>query len=863
MKNKVISILNSNIYLHGKPLSCFIDNIEQIYEIFQHNILESRYKNNILVTSEKIGVDVILLIISAINAYMEDLKNHNNYILSKLEPNQLVIYEGKKYKYIKIEVIDSGYYKGHKKIVLETKNGIIKINKSEGYKISRYFGDSDKLDNMEKGKNDGEGRYLISKLLNQDIRELNGILNQQILVVFKSKKYMEDIISNLTIKIDGEIYDFSRVFPSRYYSNKDNYVNIKGNKFHLKPIFLFTSRFDVADLILGDNEDCNKLILLDEKSYLNSISIIEDYTLEEEQLEKIIFYNTYNNIYKINNLIEKDVRIYAIEEDNKLMASDEANILVESRKINSLFFYIKKQLIGLLNSDIYFIQKDLFMINAFRLLKIFQFLCIPINELEEKNILDKSMGTINEIAKNNFEYESTYKKLISIYDKIRDLYYELYNNNPKFSVLENYSNEKSIIVVNNESELKFIDKNKSIKYKSIELIKNFNNVEFRNEKIIFVSFYNDKSISQINLYNSNNIINIFYYIEAKKYNYYASCINNNLKLVYDNSNTKFINKNKYIDLIKCNINDIVIEEKNITKDEAIDERIIELDNKEIIHEEYYPYEEIDDEYYYKFFNKTKAIIGKNFENSNIYDYDVQDYDMKAYKKVVFTNNQFAYLSKNYKVFCIDINDNYIVKSVDSLTIDDKVIFTNDKSDEDIDIMFGKIINSKIFKKQYNKDFENLNYFKNVIRDYAERYGNDYNLLSTELSYFNIEKVPGAIKQWTENKVVGPREKEVYKVVGKITRDKRLLEEWEDIYNSSEIIRKFKSRFKSMFKAALRSDIIENYDDEVIQLIIDIFEDRKDYIDIVEVEEIINLNEINKDVPLNCLLGEKYILQGDK
>ena len=238
--------------------------------------------------------------------------------------------------------------------------------------------------------------------------------------------------------------------------------------------------------------------------------------------------------------------------------------------------------------------------------------------------------------------------------------------------------------------------------------------------------------------------------------------------------------------------------------------------------------------------------------------------MKACKKIIFSNNQFAYLTKNYKASCIDINGNYVVKSIDKISIDDRLIFTNDKSEEDIDLMFEKIVNSNIFKKQYNEDFKNVNYFKNIVKNYAKKYDKDYTLLSIELSYHGIEKVPQAIKQWTENKIVGPREKEVYKIIGKITNDNKLLNDWEEIYNSSEIIRKFKSRLKSIFKHTVRSNIEENIDNEVIKLIIDVFDDLDKYVDIVEVEKIIDLKDNNNiDSQLNCLLGEKYILQEEK
>lgn len=861
MKNKVLSILKSKIYVHGKNLSYFIDDIERVYDVFQSNILSSDYKNNVLVTSEKIGVDICLLAMCAINTYLEDLKNHNNYILSNLQNNQLVIYEGRKCKYINCEISNSRNYTGPEKIVLETKNGTLRIDKSEAYKISRYFGESDKLDKMEKSKDIENNRYLISKLLNQDIQELNGILNQQIIVVFESKKYMEEILSNMSIEVEGEQYEFSRVFLSRYYSDNKNYINIKGNKFNSKPIFLFTSRFDVADSILGKNEDCNKLIFLGEQAYHKSFSIIEDYTLEEEKLNKIIFHNTYDNSCTIDKLIENDVQVYALKENQSPRKNKINNILVDSIKINSLLYLTKKQLINLLNLDIDFFQKERFIRSAFKALKIYQLLCIPICELEEGYILNECIDIVKKIAENTFEYDSIYNKLANIYINLTQLYSELYNNNPKIGLLESISDRDSTIILNNRSELKFIQDN-NIKYKSVDVLKNLKYADLKNEKLIFISFYDNKFINQFNIYNSNEIINILYYTEAMKYNSLARSINKNLHLIYENNklNNKF--ENQYINLIKYNFNEIILKQNEKTYHKNDDANYFEED-EDSINDKHFGYEEIDEEYYYDFFNKTKYILDKKLDNDSIYDYDSYDYDMKCYKKIVFSNNQFAYLSKNYKACCIDINGRYIVKNIDSIKINDKMIFTNGKSDKDIDLMFEKIINSNVFRKQYNKDFENVNYFKNIVKDYAKKYENDYTLLSIELSHHDIEKVPSAIKQWTENRIIGPREKEVYEAMGKITMDNKLLNEWENIYNSAEVIRKFRSRFKSIFKHTIRSGMEENTDNEVIKLMIDIFDDLDDYVDIVEVEEIVDLDEVILDKQFNCLLGEKYILQGEK
>ncbi|MDY4575094.1 MAG: DrmE family protein [Intestinibacter sp.] len=489
MRDKIISILKTKVYIYDKKLSYFLDDIEKIYDIVQSKILDIDCKNNILVSSERIGIDVCLLVIVAINTYLEDLKNYNNNIVSNLKTDQVVMYKGRKYKYKGCEVDKSGYFKDTEYIVLEARNGIQKIFKSDAYKLTRYFGKSEKLDKMGKNNESKEGRKLISKLLDLDINQLVGVLNQQILVVFKSKKYMQHILENLKIEINQQKYEFGTVFPARYYSDIDNFIDIKGNKLHLQNIFLFTSRFDVADLLIGEYSNCNKLILLEEESYYKSISIIEDYILDEEQLEKVIFYNTYNHIDRIVNLIENDASVYAIGEKENLKVK---NILVESSKINGLLYITKTQLKNLLKPEFDFVKKDEFIKNTFKLLKIFQLICIPINKFNEKYIIDRGIKIINKITENTYQYTTIYEKLKCICENLRDLYDLLYTSNPKLNILEYISDKNSTIILNNNSEIEFISKNKKIKFKKLESINNLNNLKLQNQKLIFMSFYNNK-----------------------------------------------------------------------------------------------------------------------------------------------------------------------------------------------------------------------------------------------------------------------------------------------------------------------------------------------------------------------------------
>ena len=322
----------------------------------------------------------------------------------------------------------------------------------------------------------------------------------------------------------------------------------------------------------------------------------------------------------------------------------------------------------------------------------------------------------------------------------------------------------------------------------------------------------------------------------------------NLKIIYENNRICEKNSKKYISYIK-NIN---FEKKQVTPFLKEEESIIEVNVTEKINNNIDEYENIEDLYYYDFEDDIKSILNIVFENE-VPKYNVENYQMKAYKKITFKNNSFAYLSKNYKAFCINSSKDSIIRVVDDLKIKDKIIFINDKIDQDIDDLMGTIINSDIFQEKYTKDFNNVNYFKEIIKEYCERYEDGYKILSNELNFHHINKGVPAIKQWCSSRITGPREKEVYEVISKIIRTDKLLNGWEEIYNSSEVIRKFKTRLKDICKNMLRCNIDNDLDNELVNLIIDIFQTRNNYIDIVEISKIENINTCDPQLQLNCLL----------
>ncbi|MGL5750123.1 MAG: hypothetical protein ACRCXT_06320, partial [Paraclostridium sp.] len=200
------------------------------------------------------------------------------------------------------------------------------------------------------------------------------------------------------------------------------------------------------------------------------------------------------------------------------------------------------------------------------------------------------------------------------------------------------------------------------------------------------------------------IKNILYVTEVIKYNYQAKQLNMRLRYVYENNKLKGDVSGKYVEfinydrsLLKPDHKYDTHEDEYISNEEAREDVI-----KEYIEKNFNDYYEID------LSNKKDELLNIEFGRTNqIYQENEVCYDMKAYRKVVFTNDQYAYLSKNVKLFCIDSNGNHFIKKVESLNIDDNIIFSNKKTDEALDDMFEEVINSKVFKDKYNEDYQNV------------------------------------------------------------------------------------------------------------------------------------------------------------
>ena len=858
-----------------------IDNIKKI--------ANGNGKCNLLMTVDEIDTQVLLLVIIATKYYYETLYNNTNESQNSFKIGDIVCYGNKKVEYLGVETI-----KNEKKIKLRYKDRVSKgvIYKDELWirvedynKLTPYFGEAQSLNIMEGESEEKIGcKELFSEMVNETHKEYRGKVNEQVLFVFESKNNMRKLLSKIYIEVNGVKYNFTKIFPCKYFSDEEKTENFNTNTQREEELFLFTSRLDVAHEILLQNVNCRKIILLGEKSYEKELGgIIERMIsrLKRNKIENIIIYNSFNCTKYTDELLNKDLKLYAwcksyikgksnclneyIGENKileKMMHSSCTNVLIEDLALNKYILNIRRDLIKLLKSESKVINNEKLLKVGFKMLKILSEVSIPIKIYEginEKNDMKMYFNLLEEILEENKNYMNNIEFITKLINNFKEIYGVLYFKNPKIDILRQIAGENSIIICRYDYEKEFLQDELRDLSCLVVTLKEFYNMELEGT-LIFTTFFNNDKIDQLGYRQSNNIYNIHYYSDAIKYNYKVSEFNKCMDniVIKNELQNEFIDKN--IELIKLDLKKTTCINK--TNIEVGQDYALELDSQKNNDEEDLIHEYIEKnlkEICNLNFNvdiSTLEIDGKlncnnNFEGNTGFS--------KVTKKIVFDCKRYSKLTPYYNALCKNENGDIVIKSVDSLIVGDKIIFANYKSENDLVNLFNDIVNSEIFKSQYKKHYNNMKLWKEALRYYIEIYNMDCDLVAKEFKFYKVDKTSMAIRAWlTNEKIIGPRDINTYKAIADITRDDKMKNIYNDIFESCNIIRSFRTQFKKTFNNMVKNSFIgvEDTSNELENLVRSVFKDLKLYADVMEIRGIEDIKEIIPYNKTNSIIKEK-------
>lgn len=892
MNNFCISeILKESIVFNNKLIDIGdyeLQNISKLEELFNNE-----NKINLIITPDE--KEILSLIVLAIKLYIKNLNNKENNILNFISKGDILVYGGKKVEFIEICEIY-----GQKKIALKYKHGdITYINLEDHYKLSIYNGNSTNLSTMsDKKSRKTNSKHILAKMLGIELHNFNSIICQQMVVVYPSKNKLEELLESIKIKVKNKFYCFTEVFPCRYYSGIDNYTDFKGNKLKQKEILIFTSNISVARDLIQENKERSNLLLLGQDTYINEIGGELDFLLSRKKLNKVYILNTFDKCEYAKQLLECGFNIklnawtktaFFSKIDNlylKLIGVKNKKVhaflsrkiytySIEEIDLTTSLLVLRSKLLEVLKDDFYFNKQDIFLRISYGLMKIFEKISVPIKEYDEfilnnninKNNVTKLIDNLNCIVDENKAYKYNYKILKSILELIKHINSLLYYENPKLNYMKSLElSYGDLIVCNSDIEKHILQNYEFIQEKYI-LVSSISKYDFQDEvfkRIIFTGVYSNKLTNQLYCLNGYNIINLIYLSEVYKYNSKVSKYNDFLKVIEENNDIGNSNDIDSLNMIKLDYSKFIKREDNIqiTNDEDINNSEIKLEER--------------------VYNKKESSIYENELNYNLniddflnIDYLLNEEDIKKYsvyeqseggevkKFIEFKDRDCALLTEFYGAKCIDKNSNSILKkNISLLERGDKLVFIDEKTEDEIAELFYRIMYSEEFKNKFYKHYCNVVYWKRVLKDYVDKYFEDYSLIKTELLLHGIKKTEQAIRNWIINEnLIGPREEEVYKALADIINDNEFSTRWKDIYDSCELIRKLKTRLRKNFNYMIIESVINKKLEGTFENIIyDVLGDLKQY---AQIKEINRIEEVSLSVPINntnCVLDKNKVME---
>ena len=836
--------------------------IKSIQETYNKN--DQRSSLNITIDDE-ITIVYILITIGIIS-YYENMKDPENNILDSISQGAKVCYKREIYTFEGCEE-----FKDKKYIKLKNKSLINRVPIANAYEITTYNGDATRI-NKKKGldiKNKSNiTKAFIAHFMKVDIGELNGRVEKSNLIVVKGKEKIIDIVKSISIVFGERNIPFSELFSIAYWTSSESEPLILQNSLKEDILFNITTNITTGLDIVSSNENIKNIFIIGEKSYKDSYETeLRAFNLFCD-IEKLMIFNTWEDEseyeYFLDQENEFDISAFTkgfLENSVKgkiLKCSevqkkyyDRANILVnKEKKINFVIGADK------FNDDINDAISSLgelrnysennddvlqFLKIAYHLCNKFQNSIIPLRYCFEKknNILEKI--ELLEDKKSGFHgTRSEYKIMEDIINRLYIIVESLNDTNGKFATIKKAikSQQNGVILLKNKKEIditKYYFSINGIRNLSYEVLKK--EQDFSKYEYVIVPFY----INSNSLLENNSIKKIEIISYKREFYKYRNDFKKNermMKLICEKNilkeNDIFDSEVKYINLPKVELNLEIEEEKNIIQENKMKKML-------------------DDNY-------IKLLVSADYNFGN---QSYQNNQTVAKKIIIIKSGDYAFLTENYRINCIDRRKNDInTKTVDEIELGDEIIFVrninNDKTDIVKDII-DKLLNEKDFKNLYGKFFEQNKLWKTSLIKYMESNELEERDISKKLKSEGQDVNPLTIKNWLNGNIIGPRDSNNIKMIAKIIDDKELLRKTNDISKACIEVRSLQIRVRKIIAKMIINSVINQYEEEneIYKLVTEVVGDLSSYAYIGEITEIQKINkEISNQYTNKIIEGEK-------
>ncbi|EPB8192337.1 DrmE family protein [Clostridium perfringens] len=710
--------------------------------------------------------------------------------------------------------------KNDKYLILEFKDGTFHLPIGFRYKLSKYNGDAKVLNKMQNKplKTNKKTKNLLAEIMGINIDEICKV-NKKSMLIIENKKRISELVNSLYIKVgNNEKVALTEIFPMAYYSSVDNVYNFKGNSNKEEPILKFTSKIYVADELCKkirninfilflpkkiNNDDLYDLKEVERKKNVNKVSSIISPLELERQVGNQYLHEDFivsnididvKTIIGINSFNEKQIEYYKNYTDKNI----EVNV-VKGKDINKLRKEINRICSILSNSFINDDEIIKFIISTRKITKRIVSVPIPLEDFDKiikiefqtetiKYLINEFEKIYSEILMRNITSENR-NNIFRIYNLVKELYSKVNNENLKWNELKSiitYSNTKTVSIINDNSIVRYAIKKyirERFTYKkNIEVSNISKNEKQKNifDVTVFTGLLEDNMYNNYLRYNTKSVICLFYQFEKKIF--------------------EFLRK-RYISFYR-----------NITQE---DKEVIQVGlNEEEIYTEEDVYREVELD------NKLEELTTISYANHIISNADLQGTN-ECCKVLKFTDGKKAFITKQFNAYELNEDrEEILVKKPNELSVGQVLVFVNDIERDIVDSTIKDLLNIERIREVYYVSYKHSKKWKKILKNYMELNKYTYNDLKKSLNTKCIYRTTATIRSWVVDSIVGPQEKEIYHALAEITGDRYFLDNYNDIYESCNIIRSFQIKVRKAIAKSLLKIQSRDENDEIDNIIID-------------------------------------------
>lgn len=866
MANNLISVMLDKCDIYYEDALVSKENIIERYIGFFDNIFVGEtHSLNFALHTGSICFDIISVVAVTLGCLSYNLWT-NDDIISRLQIDDMVMYENKRYRWKGLEDSNERKY-----MVLgqdaKGKNGesIRKISfKRYKHLVKPYYGTSSLTDGRGVRKPKTNREEFLSHIFEIPIVDVPSLINVAVVIVSGRGDFSE-ICKHLSIVYgENKRIRLLDIVPAAYYTGQEE-IQFGSNPTKATPVLKIAGKMSVARNLVLDKYG-NKVVglLVNGVHYLTENSSEIDDLLRRKSLHFV-------HIALLLNVDVSD-RILDMYEEANIFACTKSYLsksIGEVKCVNTFTVELEKQIDNIVNNTVTLItvsggwtwdeylriknalvlirqsnwiseQKNEFILCAYGLLNLLNTSVFSMCQIENA-ITDLKIGTTVLSPKERInklwdiaEKAGTMEELcIAVLNDIEEKYYEFMKQSPKALAIKEYlaehSGRKIAIVVPKAYYTEMMVMTGILNDNDDVVCVTVNRFDSTHdyESILVVGDISGKKFDSLQCHSAKNIDILLYECENKSFGYRKKKKEKSEKRL--DSRIRGIKYEE--DLEDVYIETANEEEKNILQNFSDLEEYIEKINV------------LD--------------IGKFVESGIVSNSNSPISEVKHVG--VFATGGRIFFSKYYMAVVFDYKAGSVTeKAVDKLLPGDFLVFTrrDDYTKNIVDFVYEKLLETGKLSGKVIAASEKTEYWKDALRRYKMRGNYTYSDIAKKMRKIGSSLQEATIRSWLveDSHIVGPRDVKTMGYIAEVTQDVKILNDINGYFEACRIVRRERRTILELIGKAINNKLSGHIPQEgsVLEVVynnVDNLSETLELENVIELSESVNvsINLVNKPI----------------